>query len=164
MTINISKFISLFIMCIFSISLISCNNDEPEDQDLVNKLQGTWTFKSMKLAALGQTFELGLDDLKQSGGYSDFYDDVLSFSGMSVNGSEYYVDGNKVLLPWYTDDDWWAKVSFSGSEMTMYYNVYSEGVKMELWITYSRSNESRNTVETTSDYLLIPTILEILKI
>lgn len=161
---NISKFIYLIMLSIFSISLTACsNNNEPEDDDLVNKLQGTWTFSKMKLAALGQTFELGLDELKQSGGYSDFYDDVLSFNGMKVNGSEYYVDGNKILLPWYTDENLWAKVSFSGSQMTMYYSVYSEGIKMEIWIIYSRSSRSRSTDEVTSDNLLLPSIIGILE-
>lgn len=159
----ILNLITVIMVCLFSVSLSSCSNDnEPKGNDLVEKLQGTWTFKTMKLSALGETFELGLDDLKESGGYSEFYDDVLSFNGRKVNGSEYYVEGNKILLPWYTNDNLWAKVSFSGSKMTMYYSVYSEGIKMELWITYTRSNSSRS-INTTNTSLILPAAINTIK-
>lgn len=54
---------------------------------------------------------------------------------------------NSVLLPWYEEQDWWATVSFSGSKMTMYYSVYSEGVKMELWSIYRSGTRCVTDVE-----------------
>lgn len=109
----------------------SCGDDngEPKGDDLVEKLQGTWYFDVMKIKVAGQVLEFTADELKHESGYDGFYDEKLTFSGNRVNGLEYSVKKNSVLLPWYEEQDWWATVSFSGSKMTMYYSVYSEGVK-----------------------------------
>lgn len=157
-------------LCLFSVSLNSCgsdDDDEPGGEDpagnsLVEKLQGTWTFEKMKIKSFGQTIELDLDDLKNYSGYSDFYDDVLSFNGSKVNGMTYSIDGNNILLPWY-DEGWWAKVSFSGNQMTLYFNINYEGVAMELWTIYSKSSKSSRSLDIATTNSIIPTAIEATK-
>ncbi|MBD9161898.1 MAG: hypothetical protein EGP67_11415 [Bacteroidales bacterium] len=138
-------FVALCSVGLFS----SCgdDNDEPKGDDLVEKLQGTWYFDVMKIKVAGQVLEFTADELKHESGYDGFYDEKLTFSGNRVNGLEYSVKKNSVLLPWYEEQDWWATVSFSGSKMTMYYSVYSEGVKMELWSVYRSGTRCVTDVE-----------------
>jgi len=136
-TINLLALLAvcLFIGCAFT----ACGDDKKDEitsDDLVERLQGSWTFETMKINVMGQTIEMDADDLRDDTGYDQFYDEYLSFNGEYVNGSKYYVDGNKVLLPWYEELDWWSKVSFSGSKMTMYYDITSEGVRIKLWTVY----------------------------
>lgn len=156
-------------LCLFSVSLHSCGSDDdepgagaPTGDDLVEMLQGTWTIEKMKVKTFGQTIELGIDDLKNYSGYSDFYDDVLSFNGNKVNGLSYSIDGNSILLPWY-DETWWTEVSFSGNQMTLYYNINYEGVPMELWAIYSKSNRSSKSLNVANTNSIIPIAIEATK-
>ena len=136
-------FLTLICVCLCSAPLLtSCgddDNDEPKDGDLVEKLQGTWHFERMKISVMGQNLEFTADQLKDDSGYAGFYDEVLSFSGSKVNGYDYSVDGNSLLLPWYVETGWWAQVSFSGSSMTMFYDINYQGVNMKLWSIYVKS-------------------------
>jgi len=139
------KFFGMLLACMsLALGFTSCgdDDDEPKGDDLVENLQGSWTFSNMKLKVLGQTVEMDIDDIRDESGYDQFYDEYLNFNGNKVNGSTYRVDGNKLMLPWYEDLGWWGAVSFSGSKMTMYYDINYEGVDMELWITYVKSGRS----------------------
>ncbi len=157
----------------FSVSLNSCKDDDdepggggsPSGDLLVEKLQGTWTIEKMTVKSFGQTIEFDLDDLKNNTGYSNFYDDVLTFNGNEVNGLAYSVDGNKIMLPWYEDYDegWWATVSFSGNQMTMYYDINYEGVKMEMWITYTKSSKRSISIDVANTNSIIPIAIEAIK-
>lgn len=145
------KFIKIFydIMFVVVASLFascSSSSDEPSGDDLVEKLQGTWVLEKMKMSVMGQTIEMTADELKGESGYNEFYDDVLRFSGDKVNGYSYQVKGNKVLFPWYEEENWWAKVSFSGSTMTMYFDINYEGVPMKMWGIYVKSG-ARSTYD-----------------
>ena len=125
-----------------SLSIVSCGSDkedEPTGDSLMDKLQGTWTADYVKLNFMGQTMEMTFDEFKREFGYDAFYDDVLTFNGMKVNGSTYWIDGNKILLPWYEEAEWWQTVSFSGNKMTLYLDADLEGVRMKTWITYIKN-------------------------
>lgn len=142
-----NKFLKLFyalLIGVLSVGFVSCgdDDDEPENpsgNNLAEKLQGTWTFDLMKIQVMGQTIEMDRDQLVDNSGYENFYDDVLTFNGSKVNGLDYQIDGNKILLPWYSDLDWWQSVSFSGNEMTFFLDIVYEGIPMKMWITYTKN-------------------------
>lgn len=131
--------LSLIVMIIAGFASCGDDKDEPSGNDLVDRLQGTWTIDKMKIQVLGQTFEYDLDDLKDETGYNQFYDEKLTFSGNKVNGQTYKVDGDRILLPYYESEDWWMKVSFSGSNMTLYMDITYQGVAMKMWVTYTKT-------------------------
>ncbi len=163
---KIFYFLAFWCLCVCSGGfLTSCGDDEdePKDGDLVERLQGTWYIDRMKISVLGQNMEFTADELKDESGYDRFYDETLKFDGEKVNGLSYSVDKNSILLPWYTEQGWWCQVSFSGSKMTMYYDLNYEGINMQLWTTYvksgSRSSLSPDVTSANPEYLL-PHILK----
>ena len=163
---KIFYFLAFWCLCVCSGGfLTSCGDDEdePKDGDLVERLQGTWYIDRMKISVLGQNMEFTADELKDESGYDRFYDETLKFDGEKGNGLSYSVDKNSILLPWYTEQGWWCQVSFSGSKMTMYYDLNYEGINMQLWTTYvksgSRSSLSPAITSTNPEYLL-PHILK----
>lgn len=140
---------ALVIVCLtLGMTLGSCSKDndpspddgqKPSGKNLVEQLQGTWQFELMKIEVMGQTIEMDIDDLRNNSQYDDFYDDVLTFDGDTVNGSPYTVKGNKIMFPWYEELDWWASVSFSGSTMKMFYDIDYQGISMKLTLNYRKS-------------------------
>ncbi len=145
---NLFKIAAMLFVCFCCAGLLSScgdDKDEPSGKNLQEQLQGTWVFSKMKVSLMGQTVEMDRDDIVDGSGYNEFYDDVLTFSGDKVNGLKYSIDGNKILLPWYEEQQWWAKVSFSGSTMVLNCNVVEEGIEMQMWITYVKSG-SRSAV------------------
>ncbi len=157
------KFLNYFcalLIGVMCVGFVSCGDDDDEPKsgsgggvpgttvtgnDLVEKLQGTWNFSKMKIQVMGQTIEMDRNDLVHNTGYENFYDDVLTFSGTKVNGLDYSVDGNKILLPWYESEGWWQSVSFSGNTMTLLLDVVYEGVPMKMWLTYIKSDARSTT-------------------
>lgn len=162
-----SKFLVFFyamLIGVMSMNLAACGDDDddnaissgsnsaanPQGDNLKEKLQGTWTVDVLKSVVMGQTIEMNRDELIANSGYDDFYDDVLTFNGTKVNGLDYQINGNKILLPWYSDLGWWMSVSFSGNKMTLYLDITYEGVPMKLWVTYAK-NSSRATFDPSSN-------------
>ena len=162
-----SKFLVFFyamLIGVMSMNLAACGDDDddnanssgsnsaanPQGDNLKEKLQGTWTVDVLKSVVMGQTIEMNRDELIANSGYDDFYDDVLTFNGTKVNGLDYQINGNKILLPWYSDLGWWMSVSFSGNKMTLYLDITYEGVPMKLWVTYAK-NGSRATFDPSSN-------------
>lgn len=158
------QFICAMLIGVMSMNLVACGDDDddnvnssgsnatsnPQGDQLKEQLQGTWTVDAMKIVVMGQTIELSYDDLVDNSGYDDFYDDVLTFNGTKVNGLDYQINRNKILLPWYSEMGWWMAVSFSGNKMTLYLDITYEGVPMKMWITYAK-NSSRATFEPSSN-------------
>ena len=99
MKISIFKIMALLLMALISnTALTSCGNDkddEPKDDNLKERLQGTWHLTKMKIKCMGQTMELSRDELLSSSNADYLYDDVLTFNDDNVNGSHYEIDGNK---------------------------------------------------------------------
>lgn len=152
------KLLSTLAACmILALGFISCSDkdnepksnreldggNKPTGDELVESLQGDWVFEKAKAKVMGQIVEMGFDEIRDYGGSSnpnDYFDYRLSFNGMKVNGYTYSVRGNKVLLPWYEDLDWWTDVSFSGSSLTFHLNTDIEGIAMETWFIYVRTD------------------------
>lgn len=153
------KFFCALLIGMLSVGFVSCGDDKddldsPSGNNLTEKLQGTWTLDVMKIQVMGQTIEMNRDQLVDNSGYENFYDDVLTFNGSKVNGYDYQIDGNKILLPWYSELDWWQSVSFSGNKMTLFLDIVYEGIPMKMWITYvkkgSRAVSAPNFNASTS--------------
>ena len=162
-----SKFLVFFyamLIGVMSMNLAACGDDDddnanssgsnstanPQGDNLKEQLQGTWTVDFLKMVVMGQTIEMSYDQLVENSGYHDFYDDVLTFNGTKVNGLDYQINGNKILLPWYSELGWWMSVSFSGNKMTLYADITYEGIPMKLWVTYAK-NSSRATFNPNSN-------------
>lgn len=146
-----ANYLYMALIALMAVGFTSCGDDEPKGGDLVEKLQGTWNIESMKVETMGQTIEMDIDDIKHNSGYNQFYDEVLRFDGEKVNGQPYTVKGNKLLLPYYENEEWWMEVSFKGSNMTLYMSVDYQGINMKMWATYSRAGRS-----SAADYVESP--------
>lgn len=162
------KLATLLLVCVCCAGIFSsCEKDDDDDSvqgsNLVEALQGTWNFQKMKVSVMGQTIEMNADDLKDETGYGAFYDETLTFSGNKVNGAEYEINGNKILLPYYVEQQWWAKVSISGSKLELYYNITEQGVSMQLWTIYTKKG-SRSPQQMPADChtsSLLPGIIDL---
>ncbi len=162
---NIYYLFALIALFTCSTTLFSaCGDDEdsPSGDALIERLQGTWFFDKAKLNIMGQTIEMNADEIRNGSGYENFYDESLSFSGTKVNGQTYKVDGNRVMLPWYTNLDWWAKVSFSKSQLIFEYDITQNGVNFKMWCYYnSVSRAGSTTFSSDTDPSLLPVLLQI---
>lgn len=147
------KFFCVLLIGALSAGFVSCSDDDesdsPSGNNLVEKLQGKWTFEMMKMQVMGQTIEMNRDQISQSSGYDKFYDEVLTFNGSQVEGLDYQVNGNKILLPWYEDLGWWQTVSFSGNKMTLFLDTTYEGVPIKVWLTYVKNGSRAGFVPSS---------------
>ena len=155
---SIFKIMALLFVALFSSAVLSScsDDDEPSGDALKERLQGTWNFSKMKIKVAGQTFELGIDDLKQAGNADYVVDEVLSFNGDKVNGQYYEIKGSKILLPYYEDQDWWAEVSFSGSQLVLYYDITAEGMRVQEWAYYDPATRGASFIPAQGNAALIP--------
>lgn len=149
---KIFRLTALILACLTgSFMFNSCSDDDGDGKsgpsssssaNIAENIEGTWTIEKMKMTVLGQTIEMSKEELSAASGYDRFYDDVLTFSNGKVNGLDYTLEDNRMLLPWYESVEWWADVTVTSSKLTLYYNITTEGVKMQLWTIYSRSRGS----------------------
>ena len=144
------KLLSVLFIGALSVGFASCSDDDapagPSGDALVEQLQGTWTVDVMKVQAMGQAIEMNRDELLQNTGYDDFYDDVLTFNGTKVNGLDYQINGNQILLPWYAELGWWQTVSFAENTMTLFLAISYEGIPMNMWATYVKTGSRADDV------------------
>ncbi|MGM9833488.1 MAG: hypothetical protein ACI31A_07380 [Candidatus Limisoma sp.] len=148
----------LMVVLFSSVAFVSCgDDDEPEGDTLKEKLQGTWTMSKVKVKVLGKTIEMSRDEALAEGEGYRYYDDVLTFSGDKVNGDYYKIDGNEILFSWYESEGYWAKVSFSGSQLVLYYDIPVEGIRVEEWIYYSPGTRGFFIPSTGNGARLVPT-------
>ena len=141
---KIYSIFAMLVIALLAFGVSSCSKDdkdEPSGSGLQEKLQGSWSIKEMKVTAMGQTIVMSpqdIDNAAGSMGVSGYYDKYLEFNGNKVNGTQYYIDGNKINIPaWY--NDLWGEVSFSGSTMHIVYKITEQGVSMVIDIAYSRT-------------------------
>ena len=103
--------LTLVMVAMLSLGLSSCGGDDEEDDvtsgsELVDKLQGTWDFRKGTETVMGMTITMDRSSLKEMkksmeqmmGSRVEFWDETLSFSGSKVNGVNYKLDGNKLIL------------------------------------------------------------------
>lgn len=152
--------LAMMAICLSMPVLTSCSDDddEPSGDALVEQLQGTWYLEdvTMSVPALDYSVTMTADELIDAAGYDAAYDEVLTFKGNKVIGYDnkehtYRVSGNRLLLPWYEDDDLWYDVSFSGSNiMTLYVVTDVSGYDCQMWFNYRKSG-SRAAVVAPAD-------------
>lgn len=144
------KLFSVLFIGALSVGFASCGDDDgsagSSGNALVEQLQGTWKVDVMKVQAMGQTIEMNRDELSQISGYDKFYDEVLTFNGTKVNGLDYQINGNQILLPWYAESGWWHTVSFAGNKMTLFLAISYEDMPMKMWVTYVKTGSRADDV------------------
>ena len=152
--------LSMLILACVATFFTSCSDkdDEPKGDDLVEKLQGTWTIESCKVKVLGQTFEFSLKELRDFADVDMFVDEVLTFNGMYVNNERYDVKGNKILLPWY---DEWEEITFSGSNKMTLHSIYDGEV--ECWLAYRKTSSRAPISGDTSGFNMVDTCLKLVE-
>lgn len=101
-----------FVMLVMlSVGFTSCGGDDDDDDitsgsELVDQLQGTWQFQKGTETVMGMTITMdrsSLNEIKKSmeqmmGSKVEIWDETLSFSGSKVNGVNYRLEGNKLIL------------------------------------------------------------------
>jgi len=102
--------LTLVTMAMLSLGLSSCSNNDDDDvtsgSELIEKLQGTWQFQKGTETMMGMTITMdrsSLNEIKKSmeqmmGSKVEIWDETLSFSGSKVNGVNYKLEGNKLIL------------------------------------------------------------------
>ena len=104
--------LAIIMVAMLSVGFISCGDDDDDENggssgnELIDKLQGTWQFQKGTEKVMGMTITMdrsSLSEMKKSmeqmmGSRVEFWDETLSFSGSKVNGVNYKLDGNKLIL------------------------------------------------------------------
>lgn len=102
--------LAIMMVTMLSFGFASCGSDDDDDisggSELVEKLQGTWQFQRGTETVMGMTITMdrsSLSEMKRSmeqmmGSKVEFWDETLTFSGTKVNGVNYKLDGNKLIL------------------------------------------------------------------
>lgn len=153
---KLTKFLLLAIMVV---AVTACGKDDDEPNSKASLLQGgTWTFQKAVVSFMGQTMEMGLNDIRQM--YSSefgtsnvmFIDEYLKFDENYVTmvntgdryRYEYYSNGTLWIegmdeLQDLDDIDLEMKVkSLSNSQLVIRYTIKAEGVSISEDVYYKR--------------------------
>lgn len=120
---------------------MSCSKDNDDDSkvsgsELVDKLQGTWEFSKGTETMMGMTITMDRSSLKEMkksmeqmmGSKVEFWDEILSFTGNKVNGVNYTLKGNELILDGMDAMD---GISISVKSVTTSTLVLREAISME---------------------------------
>jgi len=104
---KVFSWLALSLFFLLSYSLTSCGNDDEENYNLnkdeiISQLQGEWEFYSGTETIMGITIKMdkaSLEEIKSMIG-SDFqiWDETLEFRGYKVNGVDFSLENDKLLL------------------------------------------------------------------
>lgn len=133
--------LAMIMVAMLSAGFASCGSDDDDDEitggsELVDKLQGTWQFQKGTETLMGMTITMdrsSLSEMKQSmeqmmGSKVEFWDETLSFSGSKVNGVNYTLKGNELILDGMDTMD---GISISVKSVTSSTLVLREAISME---------------------------------
>lgn len=132
--------LTIMMFAVLSVGFVSCGDDDDDEitggSELVDKLQGTWQFQKGTETVMGMTITMdrsSLSEMKKSmeqmmGTRVEFWDETLSFSGSKVNGVNYKLDGNKLILD---GMDAMEGISISVKSVTSSTLVLREEISME---------------------------------
>lgn len=133
--------LAMIMVAMLSVSFASCGSDDDDDEitggsELVDKLQGTWQFQKGTETVMGMTITMdrsSLGEMKKSmeqmmGSRVEFWDETLSFSGSKVNGVNYTLKGNVLILDGMDAMD---GISISVKSITSSTLVLREAISME---------------------------------
>ena len=131
----------MIMVAMLSVGFASCGSDDDDDEitggsELVDKLQGTWQFQKGTETVMGMTITMdrsSLSEMKKSmeqmmGSRVEFWDETLSFSGSKVNGVNYTLKGNELILDGMDAMD---GISISVKSVTSSTLVLRESISME---------------------------------
>lgn len=132
---------AMIMVAMLSVGFASCGSDDDDDEitggsELVDKLQGTWQFQKGTETVMGMTITMDrslLSEMKKSmeqmmGSRVEFWDETLSFSGSKVNGVNYTLKGNELILDGMDAMD---GISISVKSVTSSTLVLRESISME---------------------------------
>ena len=137
---NYLHLLTIIMVAVLSVGFVSCGSDDDDDvlsgSELVDKLQGTWEFQKGTETVMDMTITLNrssLSEMKKSmeqmmGTRVEFWDETLFFSGSKVNGVNYTLDGNKLILD---GMDAMEGISISVKSVTSSILVLHEVISME---------------------------------
>ena len=132
--------LTIMMLAVLSVGFMSCGDDDDDEitggSELVDKIQGTWQFQKGTETVMGMTITMdrsSLSEMKKSmeqmmGTRVEFWDETLSFSGSKVNGVNYKLDGNKLILD---GMDAMEGISISVKSVTSSTLVLREEISME---------------------------------
>ncbi len=149
---NYLHLVIVMMVAMLSVSFVSCSSDDDDnttdEQELVDKLQGTWQFTKGTEKIMGTTITMDrstLSEMKRSmeqmmGTRVEFWDETLSFYGNQVNGVNYALKGNKLILD---GMDAMAGISISvksisSSTLVLYEVINMEGIDLTADMEYSK--------------------------
>ena len=138
---NLLRLLAVMMAAVLSVGFASCGSDDDDDEitggsELVDKLQGTWQFQKGTETVMGMTITMdrsSLSEMKKSmeqmmGSRVEFWDETLSFSGSKVNGVNYTLKGNELILDGMDAMD---GISISVKSVTSSTLVLRESISME---------------------------------
>ena len=138
---NYLHLLAIMMVTMLSVGFASCGSDDDDNDitggsELVDKLQGTWKFSKGTETVMGMTITIdqsSLKDMKKSmeqmmGSKVEFWDETLSFSGNMVNGVNYTLKGNELILDGMDAMD---GISISVKSVTSSILVLREAISME---------------------------------
>ena len=139
-------------VALLSVGFVSCGDDDDDDiaggNELVDKLQGTWQFSKGTETVMGMTITMdrsSLSEMKKSmeqlmGTSVEFWDETLSFSGSKVNGVNYTLKGNELILDGMDAMDVMriSIKSISSSTLVLREEISMEGINITADMEYSR--------------------------
>lgn len=131
----------MIMVAMLSVGFASCGSDDDDDEitggsELVDKLQGTWQFQKGTETVMGMSITMdrsSLTEMKKSmeqmmGSRVEFWDETLFFSGSKVNGVNYTLKGNELILDGMDAMD---GISISVKSVTSSTLVLREAINME---------------------------------
>jgi hypothetical protein len=132
--------LTIMMLAVLSVGFVSCGDDDDDEitggSELVDKLQGTWQFQKGTETVMGMTITMdrsSLSEMKKAmeqrmGTRVEVWEETLSFSGSKVNGVNYKLDGNKLILD---GMDAMEGISISVKSVTSSTLVLREEISME---------------------------------
>lgn len=101
--INLRVFAMLFVAAL-TLSLSSCGDDDEDwgsvPSEILQNLQGSWDFQSGTATIMGETHTMSRSEIEQMASQMkvSIWDLRLTFTSSTVNGSRYYVKGEKIVI------------------------------------------------------------------
>ena len=149
---NYLHLVIIMMVAMLSVGFASCSSDDgdstPNGQELVDKLQGTWQFTKGTEKVMGTTITMDRSTLSEMkrlmeqmmGTRVEFWDETLSFYGNQVNGVNYTLKGNQLILD---GMDAMAGISISvksisSSTLVLHEVISMEGIDLTADMEYSK--------------------------
>lgn len=150
---NYLHLLTIIMVAMLCVVFMSCSKDDDDDSnvsgsELVDKLQGIWEFSKGTETVMGMTITMDRSSLKEMkksmeqmmGSKVEFWDETLSFSGNKVNGVNYTLKGNELILDGMDAMDGISisVKSVTSSTLVLRETISMEGIDMTADMEYSK--------------------------